>query len=84
MKEKKILKITDKNGKEKKYEILSAFVFAKTGKNYVIYTDNTKDDEGNLNIYASVYYPSRETKLDSIESEEEWNAIESILESLSL
>ncbi len=79
MEEKKILKITDKNGKEMEYEILSTFLFAKTEKNYVIYTDNIKDEQGNLNIYASIYYPFDDTKLDNIETEEEWNAVESIL-----
>lgn len=82
MEEKKILKITDKNGKEMEYEILSTFFFAKTKKNYVIYTDNTKDKQGNLNIYASIYYPTDDTRLDNIETEEEWNVVESILEKL--
>ncbi len=82
MKEKKIMKLTDKNGEEIEYEIMSTFFFAKTKKNYVIYTDNTKDKQGNLNIYASIYYPSDDTRLDNIETEEEWNVVESILEKL--
>lgn len=82
MKEKKMLKLIDKNGKETGYEILSAFQLAKTGKNYVIYTDNTNDEQGKLNIFASIYYPDDDSRLDSIETKEEWDAIESVLSSL--
>lgn len=79
MEEKKMLKLTDKNGKEKEYEILSAFHLAKTGKNYVVYTDNTNDEQGNLNVFASIYYLDDDSKLDLIETEEEWYAVESAL-----
>ncbi len=82
MEEKKILKLIDKNGKEIEYEILSAFQIAKTGKNYIVYTDNTNDEKGNLNVFASIYYPDDDSRLDSIETEEEWDAVESVLESL--
>ena len=82
MEEKKMLKITDKNGIETEYEILAAFTLPETGKNYVVYTDNTDDEEGNLNVFASIYYPDDETKFDPIETEEEWNLVENMLEFL--
>ena len=75
MDEKKFLKIVDIEGKEVEYEILSAFKLEKTDKNYIVYTDNNKDEEGSLNIYASIYYP-KNNKLDSIETEEEWHEVE--------
>ena len=74
--DKKILKITDENGNISEYEILSAFIWMKTKKNYIIYTDNTYDVDNNLNIYASIYYPNEPNKLDSIETEEEWHQVE--------
>ena len=82
MNDKKILKITNKDGKEIEYEIILAFQYAETGKSYVIYTDNTKDEYGNLNIYASIYYPDDDSRLDPIETEEEWNIIENMLDNL--
>lgn len=82
MEAKRMLKLTDKNGKEMEYEILSAFQFARTGKNYVVYTDNTNDDNGNLNVFASIYYPDDDSRLDPIETDEEWDAVESALASL--
>ncbi len=76
MDEKKVLKIIDDTGKEIEYEILIAFKWTKTKKNYVVYTDNTEDENGNLNVYAAVYYPEDDTKLDPVETDEEWRLIE--------
>ena len=75
----KTFKIIDSYGKELEYEILLAFKWFQTGNNYLVYTDNTNDEDGNLNIYAAIYYPDDDSKLDSIETEEEWNEIESRL-----
>ena len=75
-----ILKTEDSNGKTKEYEILLAFYWLKTKKHYIVYTDNLEVD-GELNIYASIYYPEDKTKLDLIETEEEWNEIEARLNS---
>jgi len=46
MDEKKVLKIIDENNNELEYEIILAFYWVKTNKNYVVYTDN-KTDENN-------------------------------------
>lgn len=78
----KTLKIIDKNGNKTEYEILCAFELAQTEKNYIVFTDNTKDENGNLNVFASIYYPDNDTKLDEIETEEEWKIIESIIQQL--
>ena len=82
MEEKKILKIIDENGKEIEYEILIAFYWTKTNKNYIVYTDNTKDENGSLNVYAAIYYPQDSSKLDPIETDEEWDQIDSRLKKL--
>ena len=44
----KTFKIIDSYGKELEYEILLAFKWFKTGNNYLVYTDNTNDEDGNL------------------------------------
>ena len=82
MEEKKILKIIDENGKEIEYEILIAFYWTKTNKNYIVYTDNTKDENGSLNVYAAIYYPQDSSKLDPIETDEEWDQIDIRLKKL--
>ena len=82
MNEKKIFSIIDEDGNEFEYEILMAFKWIKTDKNYIVYTDNTNDKNGNLNIYAAIYYPEDDSKLDSIETDEEWREIEMRLKDL--
>ncbi len=82
MDDKKILKVIGENNETIEYEIILAFKWSKTNKNYVVYTDNTTNDNGNLNVYASIYYPDDDTKLDPIETDEEWNQIEERLDNL--
>lgn len=72
------------NGEEIKCEILFTYEDEKTKKDYIAYTDNTTDEEGNTKVYASIYNPEEENPvLLPIESEEEWKIIEGILTSLS-
>ena len=76
-------KVTDDEGKEVECEVLFTFESDETKKNYIVYTDNSLDEEGNTKVYASVYNPNEEeTKLLPIETEKEWKIIETILEEL--
>ena len=51
-------------------------------KSYLVYTDHSMDDNGNYVTYASVYDPTgKDLKLYPIESDEEWDMIESVLSS---
>lgn len=72
------------SGEEIKCEILFTYENEKTGINYIAYTDNTTDEDGNTKVYASIFYPAQENpELLPIETEEEWQLIDSILESLT-
>lgn len=83
MNEKMTFKVFDDAGKEIECEVLFTFESDETKKNYMVYTDNTKDEEGNTKVYASIYDPKEtETKLIPIETEKEWKIIETILEEL--
>ena len=76
-------KVINDEGKEVECEVLFTFESDETGKNYIVYTDNTVDEEGNTKVYASIYNPDQdETKLLPIETEKEWKIIETILEEL--
>ncbi|HIQ93956.1 TPA: DUF1292 domain-containing protein [Candidatus Ventrenecus stercoripullorum] len=70
------------DGVEKEYQKLFAFESSETNKNYIVYTDNTKDDSGNLRVYANVYEKNGKV-LGALETEEEWNTVESIYAKLS-
>lgn len=89
MQEEKItFKLFDDNGVEVEYEVLFTFESNETNKNYIVYTDNTTDEEGNIKVYASIYEPNEDgsindnTTLKPIETDAEWKVIETILDEL--
>jgi len=83
MEEKMTFKVVNDEGKEVECEVLFTFESDETKKNYIVYTDNTLDEDGNTKVYASIYNPEEdETKLLPIESDKEWKIIETILEEL--
>lgn len=64
-------------------EVLFTFEGELTNKNYIVYTDNTIDKDGNTKVYASIYNPNENnTTLLPIETDEEWALIETILNEL--
>ena len=76
-------KIFNDDGKEVECEVLFTFESDETNKNYLVYTDNTVDEDGNTKVYASIYNPDEdEKKLIPIETEKEWKIIETILDEL--
>ena len=73
----------DENGKEIVYDVLFTFESEETNKNYIVYTDNSKDENGNIEVYASIYHPEDpKGKLEAIETDKEWKVIETILNTL--
>ena len=84
MEEKKgIFTIVNEEGQEVECEILFTFESEETKKNYIVYTDNTLDEEGNTKVYASIYDPTGQSAaLTPIETEKEWKVIENILTSV--
>ena len=71
----------DSNNKTKECDILCDL--ETNDKNYIVYTDNTLDESGNVEVYASIYNPEDpNTKLEPIETEKEWKVIETILDTL--
>jgi uncharacterized protein YrzB (UPF0473 family) len=83
MEEKMTFMVYDDEGKEVECEVLFTFESDITKKNYIIYTDDTLDEEGNTMVFASIYNPEEdETVLLPIETDEEWELVETILEDL--
>ena len=73
----------DENGNEVVYDVLFTFENEETNKNYIVYTDNHKDETGNIEVYASIYDPEDpKSKLEAIKTEKEWKVIETILDTL--
>lgn len=75
--------IKNDQGQEIECEVLFTFDSDETKKHYIVYTDNTEDEQGNTKVYASTFDPADpNSKLDPIETEKEWTVIETILESI--
>ena len=73
----------DENGNEIVYDVLFTFDSDETGKHYIVYTDNTIGDDGNIEVYASTFDPEDpHSKLEAIKTEKEWKVIETILDTL--
>ena len=61
-----------------------AFEFKDTNKEYVVYTKNEKDENGNITVYVSnIDRSEEEPKLLGVENETEWNKIKDVLRELS-
>lgn len=71
------------DGEETLYEVLFTFDSDETGKSYMVYTDDSKDENGNIRVFASAYtIDGDQTELMPIETATEWKIIETILNSL--
>lgn len=82
--EKKMMSIVAEDGSIEEYEVILAFEFKDTQKEYVIYTKNEKDENDNVTVYVShVDRSSGEPKLLGVEDEEEWNKVKDVLRELS-
>ena len=83
MKEKDTFTVINDEGKEILCHVLFTFDSDETGKSYIVYTDNSKDALGNVQVYASIFNPDDpNTKLEQIETEKEWKVIDTILKNL--
>ena len=51
------IKMEDKDGNIKEYEVVVSFYSNKNKKHYLVYTDNKKDEDNNYVYYALSYNP---------------------------
>lgn len=81
--DKNTFKLITNDGTEVTCNVLFTFDSDETKKSYIVYTDNSRDQEGNIQVFASIFDPNDEnTKLEPITTEKEWKVIETILETL--
>ena len=82
--EKKMMSIVAEDGSIEEVEVILAFEFKDTGKEYVIYTKNEKDENDNITVYVSnVDRSMGDPKLMGVDDEEEWNRVKDVLRELS-
>lgn len=73
----------NEEGKRVRCEVLFTFADDETDKRYIVYTDQSLDEEGHTRVFASIFDPDRDdSPLLPIETEREWTLIETLLEGL--
>ena len=83
-KKKMTLSIIGEDGSIDEVEVVIAFEIKDTKKEYVVYTKNEKDENGNVTVYVSRVDRSGDIpKLYGIDDEEEWNRVKDVLRKLS-
>lgn len=71
------------NGTKVEYNVILTFKSNTNNKNYVIYTDNTIDQNKKLRFFAAVYNPEEQNPyLGEPTSKEEWSEITTIIDSV--
>ncbi len=84
MEEKKMITLTLENGTKEEVELLLSFKFNDNNKEYVIYTKNETDENGNVTIYVSnITRVGEEVTLNTISDDNEWSRIKDLLRELS-
>lgn len=63
-------------------EVIMSYNCLQNGIDYVFYTDNSYDEDNNLNLYASRYLGEEDGKmiLEEIDDENEWSLLDKVLE----
>lgn len=80
----KVITISFDDNTTEEVEVVLAFAFKDTGKEYIVYTKNEKDENGNVTVYVSnVDRQSDEARLLGVDSEDEWNRIKDVLRELA-
>lgn len=73
--------MVSEDGSKVEYEMLFSFDSNETNKSYLVYTDHSKDDNGNTQVYASIFHPDKkEGFLEPIKTEEEMDIVQTVLD----
>ena len=82
MSNKNIINIKNSKGEIIECEVLMTINYEKTGKDYIIFTDHSMDEYGNVLTYANIYDANgNDFNLLPVDSEDEWNMLQTLLSS---
>lgn len=83
--DRKIISIVLDDGSIDEVEVLLTFEFTDTKKEYIVYTKNETDENGNVTIYVATLnrQTGEDPVLGNIETDDEWTRIKSVLKELS-
>ncbi len=75
------IKIFDENGVEKEVVVVAYFTLTMNNKDYLIYTENKTDTNGNVEIYTSEVVNKEDgtTELLGIDDDNVWEEIKKVM-----
>lgn len=77
--------VIDDDGREILCNVLFTYDIAEARKRYIAYTDESRDEEGNIQVFASrLDWDGDGHGLIPIETQEEWHLIETILDEIQM
>ncbi|MBP5407714.1 MAG: DUF1292 domain-containing protein [Bacilli bacterium] len=78
----RVFEAYDECGEIIECEVIMFYHSIENDLDYVFYTDNNYDENGNLNLYASRYLGEIDDKMDleDIDSDDEWKLLDKALE----
>lgn len=84
MGDKRILTINKEDGSTEEVEEVISFQFNDTKKEYVVYTKNETDENGNVTIYVTeIIKDETGNRFVGVSSDEEWAKIKDVLRELA-
>lgn len=79
---KNVFTMVNDKGENVECEVILTIDSDEFKKSYLVYTDHTLDDNGNIRTYASIYDPTGASlDLQPVTTDDEWDMIESVLAS---
>ncbi|MDO5003298.1 MAG: DUF1292 domain-containing protein [bacterium] len=81
---KELITIISEEGEEEQVEVVVAFKFKDTNQEYIVYTKNEKDSNGNVTVYVSrIVEENGISRLEGIDDDDEWTRIKAVLRELA-
>lgn len=78
-----ILTIRNEKGEQKNFHILVTFDINQKNKSYVLYTDYSKNEDGDLRVFVSIYNKyDEDDKLEDVVEQDELNVIDEYIKKL--
>ena len=83
-KDKMMMSIVQEDGSIDEVEVVIAFEFKDTKREYVVYTKNERGENGNITVYVSRVDRSGGThQLYGVDDEQEWSRVKDVLREIS-
>lgn len=83
-KNRKTITVISEDGSKETVEVIVAFKFKDTNQEYIVYTQNEKDQNNNVTVYVSKIVDEDGTsRLAGIEDDNEWSKVKEVLRELA-